>query len=175
MGVAVFLVFSGCHQKKPPEKKQLVTAEQPSTQRVEAQFEGARIIWHDENGNKLFEARFEKAEAMQQGKEAEVRLKGVKAQLYKAGRPTSVLIAPSVVANSVAKEVRASGDVKVISGNGQASARQVTWKAKEDRLVGHGMVTLTRNGLRAKAESLIADTGLGRITLSGGAELSMSD
>jgi len=125
----------------------------------------------------LFEARFDKAEASQEGQTAVVRLRNVSAQLYSGGKPASMLTAREVIADSRTEEVRASGGAKVvsISGNVSASAGQIVWKAQQDKLIGYDNVLLARDSLLVKAQSIVADTRLGKATLTGGAELSLSE
>jgi len=173
----LIFVIGGCQQRKPQEKGRQPVSNQPSSPRVEARFKAARIIWHDEHGNRLFEARFDKAEASQEGQTAVVRLRNVSAQLYSGGKPASMLTAREVIADSRTEEVRASGGAKVvsISGNVSASAGRIVWKAQQDKLIGYDNVLLARDSLLVKAQSIVADTRLGKATLTGGAELSLSE
>ncbi|MDI6829473.1 MAG: hypothetical protein QME62_13435, partial [Armatimonadota bacterium] len=127
----------GCSRPKPEKKKAPAEIEQPRKSKIEAEFKGAKIIWTDEKGRKLWEAEFREARASQ-SEETRVKLLGVKATLYQDGKIASTLIAPDVAADSRTKEVKATGGVKIISATGDTSAivQQIIWKARDGKIIG---------------------------------------
>lgn len=170
------LVNSGCPRQEvvgPAEKVEKPTAAQePASpeKALKAEFRGAEIIWDDEEGARVMEAKFEEAIASQTGAEAEVELRGVKANLYKDGEAAVSISAPRVVTDSRTREVRASGGVSLTSAADGTSARadQLTWKSKEDKLIGKGSVRMKRENLDIQAGSFQADTSLNRVRFING-------
>ncbi|MCL6519188.1 MAG: hypothetical protein K6T99_05110 [Armatimonadetes bacterium] len=170
--VATVLCF-GCGRQKPKGGKTPAATERPAKLKIEAQFKGAKIIWNDEQGRTLWEAEFKEAKAFR-GDETQVKLLGVKANLYQDGKIASTLIAPDIAADSRTKEVRAIGGVKIISAIAKTSANvsQIIWKAREGKIIGIGEVKVYRGNLRAYAKSFNADTGLTKLVLQS-AEVSL--
>lgn len=138
------------------------SVEEPS---LKAQFKGASITWRDAKGIPVWEAHFQEALASQEGNEAVVELRGVKADLYTDGKVATRLIAPLVTADSRTGEVIAEGDVQLSSALHDASARceRLTWRSRENTLIGTGGVRMSRQNMSIASRSFTADTALRKV------------
>lgn len=173
--VAATVSTAGCGRREPVKervkpKESATSLKQPKEKKLEAEFERARITWDDDKGRRLWEAEFEEALASQTGESAVMELRDVKASLYKDGKVASRLIAPRVVADTRTREVRASGGVKVTSAADSASisAERMTWKSRENKLIGVGTVRMTKGNMEIAAHAFEADTGLKKARFSDG-------
>ena len=159
--------LAGCSRRTPPVKNTSVKAgpEKPAAQdSLKVELRNGRIVWDDEKGNRILEAKYKKASASQTGGDSVVELLGVKASLYKNGKVVSSLTAPRVTANSKTKEVKASGGVKLISAGRDASTNsdQLIWKSREDKVFGKGAVKMVRVNISITASSFEADAALNK-------------
>ena len=167
------LVLAGCSARKgtkpvPPGVSNK-TSKQPAEQTaLQAEFSKARIMWNDEKGRRVMDARFKEAVASQTGQSAVIELHDVKAGLYRDGKLAGTLIAPRVIADGVKKEVRASGGVRIISATEGATAlcKEVTWKSRMNKFFGAGSVKLTKDNVSVNASSFQADTALKKARLT---------
>lgn len=144
-------------------------SERPTEQTaLKAEFTKARIIWSDEKGRRVMEARFKEAVASQAGESAVIELRSADADLYKDGKLAAKLTAPRVIADGVKQEVRASGGVKIVSATDSsvAACKEVTWKSKINKLFGSGSVSLTKDNVTVTATSIQADTALKKARLT---------
>jgi hypothetical protein len=168
--LASAICFAGCsrrqHSRSPARSgakaEPPAPSKSPSTGKINAKFEKARLIWDDEKGRRVWDAEFEEATALQSDRNASVTLTGVKAGLYRDGKTASILIAPTVIADSRTREIRASGGVKIKStGNGTSvSVDQLVWKSRDGRIIGSGGVNMVRDNVSIEANTLVADTSL---------------
>jgi hypothetical protein len=144
-------------------------APQPEKVTVSTKFQKAGISWDDDKGRRVLEAGFTEASAQEVNGDAQAELKGVKATLYKDGRPASILYAPTVTADSAKKEIKAGGGVKIVSkaNNTSALCESVVWKSGESKLVGTGGVKLTMGNITISAAGFEADTALKKAKFSG--------
>ena len=160
VGVAVGLL-AGCAGKgrRPVAKKQAAPKEEKSA--LKAEFRKAKITWADAKGRPVMEARFKKAVASTDSESARVELLGVQASLYQNGKRASSLSAERIVADSRNREIRASGSVKITSGEGSSAlAERVVWRSSENKLLGSGDVKLTKGNVTISADKFEADTAL---------------
>lgn len=173
--ICIAILTAGCGRKPAVKKPAPVSAQpakpaepEPERTRVDARFEGARVTWDDDQGKRLWEAGFKSATASESGGAAEVELAGVEASLYRDGKVASRMVAPRVVADSSKKEIRAYGGVKVTSltDNATASAEEMVWKPKENKIIGTGGVRMDRGNIHIRARSISTDTALKRASLS---------
>jgi len=171
-GLLGVICLGGCRKAVGPRRAMdsgkkspapIAAGEKPAGEgALKAEFRGARITWDDENGFRVWEARFKEATASQTGKGAVVELRGVEASLYKDGKIASRLVAPRVVADSRSREVKAAGGVEVTSAvyNASVRAERLVWKSREDKLFGAGGVRMKKENLSVTARSFEADTAL---------------
>ncbi|MHB0912608.1 MAG: hypothetical protein ACYC2Y_04090 [Armatimonadota bacterium] len=135
----------------------------PVKSTVRGSFKGARVVWGDSKGKRLFVAEFDEAEAVQEQESSKVSLKGVSARLYGKDGRESTLSAPAVTADSATREVQATGGVKLTSSDGTvAECERLVWKSREDKVLGTGSVAMRRKNLTIIADALEADTSLSR-------------
>ena len=171
IAICIAVIPAGCGRKPTPKKPARASAqpvEQPERTRIDAKFEGAKVTWDDDQGKRLWEAGFKSATAAEADGSAEVELSDVEANLYKDGKVVSRMIAPRVVADSAKKEIRAYGGVKVTSlaDKTSASAEEMVWIPKENKLIGTGGVRMDRGNIHIKARTITTDTELKRAKLS---------
>lgn len=173
MAVLAAVIPAGCGRKPPAKQKTEQASVQPARpeperRKTEARFEGARVTWDDDQGRRLWEAGFRSATAAEADGSATVELEGVEARLYRDGKVASRMVAPRVVADSAKKEIRASGGVKVTSleDDSTATADEMVWKPKENRLVGTGGVRMDKGNIHIRARSITTDTALKKAKLS---------
>lgn len=142
----------------------------PEDDAIEASFTKARIVWHDDKGNRVWEAQFKEAVASHTDDDSSVRLQGVEASLYQDGKVVSRLSAPQVDADSKTREVRASGGVKLVSAIHDASAQseRLVWKSQEHKVFGQGGVRMVKGNLSVTARSFESDTGLQKARFTDG-------
>ncbi len=169
----VALIPAGCARKpsKSPEVRPPVkqTEAEQERRKIDAKFEGARVTWDDDKGNRLWEAGFESATAAAtEGASSTVELTNVKASLYEDGKVVSSMVAPRVVADSGKKQVRAFGGVKVTSllDGTTATAEEMLWKPNENTISGRGDVIMRKGNMTVRAQDITADTALRRARLS---------
>ena len=161
----------GCARKTPAKAKPgpaVVQKQSPERKKTEAKFEGAKVTWDDDQGKRLWEAGFKSATAAEAAGSARVELTDVTACLYKDGKVASRMVAPRVVADSSKKEVRAFGGVKVTSlaDGTTASADEMVWKPREDKIIGTGGVRMDKGNIHIRAQSITTDTALKKARLS---------
>ncbi len=171
IAVCIAILPAGCGHKPPPKQspaRTLTEKPSPDRTRTEAKFEGAKVTWDDDQGKRLWEAGFKSATADEAGGSARVELTDVTASLYKDGKVASRMVAPKVVADSAKKEVRAFGGVKVTSlaDGSTASADQMIWMPREDKIVGTGGVRMDKGSIHIRAQSITTDTALTKAKLS---------
>lgn len=167
------LIPAGCARKpsRSPEVKPAVKQADAEQERrkIDARFEGARVTWDDDRGNRLWEAGFESATAAAtEGASSTVELTKVEAGLYENGKVVSRMVAPRVVADSGKKQIRAFGGVKITSlVNGTtATAEEMLWKPNENTISGRDDVVMRKGNMTIRAQDIIADTALRRVKLS---------
>ena len=178
--LTVFLLaavgLTGCAQKRAAQTTGAdkrtaptsMTQEKPRREiALRAEFQEARLLWDDEKGRRVWEARFDDAVASGASGDTVAELHGVKASLYEDGKVVSSLIAPRVIADSRSGEVRAAGGVTITSALDGASVRsdRVTWKSREDKMYGAGAVRMTRGNISIAANTFEADSALRTATL----------
>ncbi len=173
--ICIALWTAGCGRKPAVEKPTRAAGQparpaepEPERTKVDARFEGARVTWDDDQGKRIWEAGFKSATASAADGSAEVELIRVEASLYRDGKVASRMVAPRVVADSSKKEIRAYGGVKVTSltDNTTATADEMIWKPKENKIFGTGGVRMDRGNIHIRARSITADTALKRAKLS---------
>lgn len=170
--IICIILAAGC---SPPNRaaQSRHAAEKAKTESAyKGEFEKARIIWNDGKGAPILQARFKKALTSMTGDDTVGELQGVNASLYKDGKPASTMIAPKVIIDRKSGEIKATGGVKVVSAVDGSVARsdKMTWKSRDDRLLGAGSVRMTRNNITVTADSFDADTALKKASF-GAAEL----
>jgi len=164
IGMSVVLL-AGCAGKgKSPAAVTKKQPPKPEKTALKAEFRKAQITWADAKGHPVLEARFKEAVASTDSESARVELLGVKASLFQNGKSASTLSAERIVADSRNKEIKASGSVKITSGDGSsAQCERAVWKSSENKLLGSGGVKLTKGNITIMAESFEADTGLSHV------------
>lgn len=172
--ISLPVYLTGCSGRQPgmPAKKAAAVnpTPKPADQgSLKASFQGARIAWDDANGMRLMEAEFKEAIASQSGTSASVELRGVKASLFKDGKVASTLIAPTMTANSSAREILATGGVQILSPSQHATARsdELVWKSRENKVLGTGAVKMTVGNISITARRFEADTALKKARFTG--------
>ncbi len=175
IAICIAVFPAGCGRKQPAKKPVQTSVAptesepEPERRKVEAKFEGAKVTWDDDQGKRLWEAEFKSASAAAaDGSSATVELVKVEASLYRDGKVTSRMIAPRVVADSGRKEIRATGGVKVTSlvDGTTASAEEMVWRPRENKLVGTGGVRMDKGNIHIRARSITTDTALKKARLS---------
>jgi LPS export ABC transporter protein LptC len=161
VGLAVGLL-AGCAGKgKPPAAVTKKQAPKQEKTAVKAEFHKAHISWADAKGRPVMEASFKEAVASSNGDTAIVELVGVKADLFRDGKPASSLRAERIVADSRKKEIRAAGNIRITSRDGSsAQCERATWKSSANKIIGSGGVKLTKGNITITADRFEADTGL---------------
>lgn len=177
LAVICLILTAGCQSKKnqaaepvPVAQKEPMpeAAKEPPKTSVKANLQTAELVWEDDNGRPVWKAQFKEGHLAQADDSAEVQLIGVKATMFRNGKPASSLSASSVTADSNTREIVANGAVKVVSfkDNGSLAANKLVWKSKEDKIIGTGNVKIVRGNISATASKVIADTSLSKVTLS---------
>jgi hypothetical protein len=154
-----------------PAAKSSPAPETPKPEKVAvaAKFQKAGLAWDDSRGRRVMEAGFMEASAQEMNGSAQAQLKGVKATLYKDGKPASILYAPLVTADGATKELKASGGVKIVSkaNNSFALCESVVWRSGDSKMVGSGGVKLTMGNITITAAGFEADTALKKVKFIG--------
>lgn len=164
-------VWPGCARSRPEKTgdgKHVTGEIKPQEENLKAGFREANIVWEDEKGQRLMEARFRHATATRDSSATLLDLRDVEAVLYRNGQVASTLSASRVYADSRTRELRACGGVTINSAAGKRtiSADTITWKSQLNEINGTGSVRLVDTNLCVTAENFKADTVLRKVRLT---------
>lgn len=137
---------------------------------IKTSLKKAEMTWIDTKGNPILKAGFSTGKASQEDKIVVAQLRDMRAELYEKGKLASRMVAPRVEANTEAYEIVAYGGVKVtsVAQNASIVADKITWKSKENTIVGEGNIRLRKDNVTATGSKIISDTSLTKITLIDG-------
>jgi hypothetical protein len=140
----------------------------PATTLPEARYEAVQptLIQQDEQGKTLWKLQAKSLSGQTGAEGAEGVLQEVEGWLYREGKPVLHFTARYARAHSERREIEAWGEVQAISNISRArlQAERILWRAREDRLIASGGVTIQWGELRLHDERLVLDTALQRAT-----------
>jgi hypothetical protein len=161
----LLLMLQACQPSAPPVSPR--ANEQPAQATLpEARYQVLQpmLQQQDEQGQLLWRLEAQTLQGQSGGERAEGTLVGVRGWLYQKGKPVLQLSAHYARAHSQTREVEAWGAVKATSTvtRAQLQAERILWKAREDRIVATGSVTIRWGNLVIQDERIVLDTALQR-------------
>ncbi|MCS7066218.1 MAG: LPS export ABC transporter periplasmic protein LptC, partial [Fimbriimonadales bacterium] len=122
------------------------------------------LAQQDEQGNTLWRLQAKWLQGQTSEGRAEGTLIEVQGWLYRDGKPVLKLVARYARADSERREVEAWGKVQAVSSVSRArlQADRILWKAREDKLIATGAVSIQWGDLIVRDEHLTLDTALQR-------------
>lgn len=158
-------LLSACQPAQPPGQPR--PDEHASSENLpEARYQVAQpmLAQQDERGNTLWKLQAKALQGQSGGKRAEGTLVEVQGWLYRDGKPVVKFTARYARADSERREVEAWGSVQASSSVSHArlQADRILWKAREDKIIATGAVTIQWGELTIRDERLTLDTALQR-------------
>jgi LPS export ABC transporter protein LptC len=165
LGVGLLLMLHACQPAASPVSPR-ADERPPQASLPEARYQVLQptLEQQDEQGNTLWKLKAQALEGQSAGEQAEGTLVAVSGWLYRKGKPVLQISARYARAHSATREVEAWGEVKATSSvtRAQLQAERILWKAREDRIIATGAVTLRWGDLVLQDERLTMDTALQR-------------
>jgi LPS export ABC transporter protein LptC len=161
----LLLMLQACQSAAPPVSPR--ADEQPAQATLpEARYQVVQptLEQQDEQGHLLWRLEAQALQGQSAGEQAEGTLVQVRGWLYRQGKPVLQLRAQYARAHSETREVEAWGTVQATStiNHAQLQAERILWKARDDRIIATGSVTIRWGDLVIQDERLVLDTALQR-------------